>query len=134
MSDYVPRPMPTFEQGDTIAGAEVPERREELLSDELFPADSYAGDVYWADLPFNQRVSWVNKQSNDEARRELRVLAAEFKKNPAQPFLDYFTRYVITGMGLFVEGYTLFSVGNIKNLLQAVWPQCWKTYQVCTEN
>lgn len=128
MSEYEPRAMPTFEQGD------IPERREDLLTDELFPADSYAGETYWADLPLNDRVGWVNKQSNDEARRELRMLGSEFKRDPLGPFISYFHRYVITGMGLFVEGYTLFSVGNIKNLLQAVWPQCWKTHEVCSAN
>ena len=135
MSDYTPRRMPTFEQGDILEGASgPPQQRSDLLRDELFPQDSYAGTVYWADLPLGERVSWVNKQSNNEARRELSALVAKFKQDPLQPLHDYFSRYVVTGMGLFVEGYTLFSVGNIKALLKAVWPQCWSNYEVCTQN
>lgn len=34
-------------------------------------------------------------------------------------------------MGLFTEGSTLFSIGNLKPLFQAVWPACWDTGVVC---
>ena len=120
--------MPTFEQDDLIPSGE------DLLQDDLFPQDSFSGTVYWADLPLRERITWVNNQSNNEALRELRLLAAEFKRDPLQPIRDYFSRYVVTGMGLFVEGYTLFSVGNVTSLFQAVWPTCWKTYKACTFN
>lgn len=128
MATYQPAHMPTFEQSDLIPS------QEDLLNDDLFPQDSYSGNVYWADLPLRERITWVNHQSNTEALRELRVLGAEFKRDPLQPIRDYFSRYVITGMGLFVEGYTLFSVGNVTSLFQAVWPSCWKTYTSCTLN
>jgi len=128
MATYEPARMPTFEQSDRTPS------QEDLLNDDLFPQDSYSGDVYWADLPLRERISWVNHQSNTEALRELRLLGAEFKRDPLQPIRDYFSLYVVTGMGLFVEGYTLFSVGNVTSLFQAVWPSCWKTYETCTFN
>ena len=106
----------------------------ELLEDDLFPQDSYAGTIYWADLPFRERVRWVNQKSNGEASRELKALGAAFKKDPLQPVRDYFSKYVIVGMGLFVEGYTLFSVGNLSSLFEAVWPACWQTNTICTAN
>ena len=121
--------LPRHEQGD--AGSRPPQ---ELLHDDLFPTDAYSDDVYWADLPRQQRIAWVNNQYNTEIRRELSVLATEFKQDPLQPFRDYFSRYVITGMGLFVEGYTLFSVGNIESLFRSVWPQCWAHFTVCDAN
>src|SRR5271170_2537225 len=37
-------------------------------------------------------------------------------------------------MGMFVEGYTLFSVGNLTSLFEAVWPACWKTNEICSAN
>jgi hypothetical protein len=42
-----------------------------------------------------------------------------FKANPFSPFRAYWNRYVLTGMGLFVEGFTLFSIGNLSSLFQA---------------
>lgn len=120
-----------MEQGDPV---QYEDTVEELLREDLFPPDSYSGKVYWADLPFGERITWVNTQSNAEARRELALLGAAFKRDPLQPIRDYFGRYVITGMGLFVEGYTLFSVGNLTSLFEAVWPLCWSTYKVCNAN
>ena len=121
---------PGMEQGDPPPQITTPK----LLQEDLFPADSYSDGVYWANLPLGKRIAWVNKQSNEEALRELKVLGAEFKRDPMQPIRDYFSRYVITGMGLFVEGYTLFSVGNLSALFKSVWPACWKTYEVCSFN
>jgi Sugar (and other) transporter len=126
--EFDPPRMPGFNQAD------APAPPEELLNDDLFPEDAYQNGVYWADLPFGERVSWVNRQSNAEALREIKLLAHEFYMDPLQPFRDYFDKYVITGMGLFIEGYTLFSVGNVTSLFQAVWPACWKTYEVCNAN
>lgn len=37
----------------------------------------------------------------------------------------YFRSYVVNGLGLFVEGYVLFSIGNLEPLFSAVWPACW---------
>src|SRR5271163_4343422 len=127
--DYGIPHFPTLEQGDP---REQPPQ--ELLHDDLFPTDAYEGETYWADLPLRQRITWVNGQSDAEARRELTAMGAAFKADPLQPFRDYWHRYVITGMGLFVEGYTLFSVGNLTSLFEAVWPACWKSYTSCSAN
>ncbi|BFZ62277.1 hypothetical protein YB2330_003366 [Saitoella coloradoensis] len=105
---------------------------EHLLKDVLFPQDAYTPDgTYWADLPFWPRVHWINAQNSAETKRELAALWTIFKNDPLDPIRIYFKKYVMTGMGLFVEGYTLFSVGNIKPLFQVVWPACWSTFAVC---
>lgn len=39
----------------------------------------------------------------------------------------------MTGFGLFTEGSTLFSIGNLTPLFQAAWPTCWRTYAVCSK-
>ncbi|ETS64420.1 hypothetical protein PaG_01274 [Moesziomyces aphidis] len=106
------------------------------LNETLFPSDSYTSDTktYWADLPFWEKTSWINAQSNAEARRELGEIGRMFKRDPLSPIRAYFSNYVITGLGLFVEGYTLFSIGNLSPLFKAVWPQCWKNHTVCDEN
>ena len=126
---YTVPQFPRMEQGDPT---ELPD--DDLLKDELFPPDMYSGTTYWADLPIRERIRWVNAQSDAEAHREFWLLMSEFRKDPLQPIRDYFGHYVITGMGMFVEGYTLFSVGNLTALFAAVWPTCWKTYTACSQN
>ncbi|PWN50905.1 MFS general substrate transporter [Violaceomyces palustris] len=91
----------------------------------LYPEDSYTSD---------KKTAFVNRQSNAEAIRELKVIGGMFKKDPLSPISAYFSKYVITGLGLFVEGFTLFSVGNLTPLFKAVWPECWKNYEVCDEH
>ncbi|GAA6017770.1 hypothetical protein JCM11491_004611 [Sporobolomyces phaffii] len=106
----------------------------DLIKEALYPEDSFVGDVYWADLPRAERIKWVNAQSNAEAKRELKVVWEMFKKDPVDPLRQYFRKYVSNGMGLFVEGYVLFSIGNLSALFKSAWPQCFKTHAVCSEN
>ena len=105
----------------------------DVLDETLFPADSYTKDTktYWADLPYSEKVSWINNQSNVEALRELREIGQMFKRDPLSPIRAYFSNYVVTGLGLFVEGYTLFSIGTLSPLFKAVWPQCWSKHHTC---
>jgi len=105
----------------------------------LYPPDSYTTNsthkrAYWADLSFWNKLCWVNRQVYQETRRELRQQWRMFKKDPLSPVSAHISAYVITGLGLFVEGYTLFSIGNLSSLFKAVWPHCWKTYEVCSED
>ncbi|WFD38645.1 uncharacterized protein MJAP1_001606 [Malassezia japonica] len=100
---------------------------ERAFHDILYPSDIYTSNgTYWADLPLSERISFCSRQSNAEARRELGVIGRMFKKDPFSPIAAYFGTYVQNGMGMFVEGYTLFSVGNIKPLFSSAWPACWK--------
>ncbi|BGP02553.1 hypothetical protein NBRC10513v2_006203 [Rhodotorula toruloides] len=108
---------------------------EELLREALFPSDSYTADGrYWADLPSGEKWSFASGQFSRETRRDFSYVWNMFKKDPVQPFRAYFNKYVLTGMGLFVEGYVLFSIGNLKSLFQSAWPACWKTHAVCNKN
>ncbi|GFZ47035.1 hypothetical protein JCM24511_04261 [Saitozyma sp. JCM 24511] len=104
------------------------------LYDDLAPEDSYLDGVYWADLPWATRQNWVHAQSNAEAKRELHHVWSMFKKDPLSPLAAYWRRYVIGGFGLFTEGYTLFSIGNLSALFSAVWPTCWSSYKICNAN
>ncbi|KAL4402746.1 transmembrane transporter [Malassezia pachydermatis] len=86
----------------------------------LFPRDSYTENgTYWADLPLGEKLRFINNQSNAEARRELGVIGRMIKKDPLSVIRAYFGTYVINGLGMFVEGYTLFSVGNLKPMFAA---------------
>lgn len=77
----------------------------DLIKEALYPSDSYTADgTYWADLPRAQRWKFATSQFNHESRRELAYVWDMFKKDPAQPFRAYCRKYVLTGMGLFVEG------------------------------
>ncbi|WWC87470.1 uncharacterized protein L201_002359 [Kwoniella dendrophila CBS 6074] len=104
------------------------------LYNDLAPEDSYVNGIYWADLPGSEKRSWVNSQSNVEAKREIQHIWGMFKKDPLSPLSVYTKKYVMGGFGLFTEGYALFSIGNLSALYRAVWPACWKTHQVCDAN
>ena len=112
---------------------DAPEDIRSLLQDELYPDDAYISGVYWADLPRAQRTKWMNRQYQQEAAREFHGVWQSFRQDPLAPFRDYFHNYVVTGLGFFVEGYTLFSVGNILTLFESVWTTCFKSYKVCNE-
>ena len=123
---------------------------ESAFNDILFPPDSYENGTYWADLPIGERFRFVNRQSNSICREELCHIGRMIKKDPLSVVSSYFGTYAINGMGMFVEGYTLFSVGNIKPLFQntdAALPgqpnmpaktskfyQCWKAKTICDED
>ena len=42
-----------------------------------------------------------------EDKREWSSIWRTFKQDPLQPVRDYFHQYVITGIGLFLEGYVV---------------------------
>ncbi|OBT63652.1 hypothetical protein VE03_07276 [Pseudogymnoascus sp. 23342-1-I1] len=99
------------------------------------PDDSYNEDgVYWADLPLWKRAKFVSAVDAAEARKELGAIGAMMKADPLSPIGWYFRNAVLPGAGLGLEGYVLFSIGNLAPLFQAAWGSCWSKYQVCSEN
>jgi MFS family permease len=56
------------------------------------------------------------------------------KRDPLSPVGWYFRNCVIPGAGLGLEGYVLFSIGNVTSLFSSVWPECWKEYKTCSKN
>lgn len=100
------------------------------------PDDSYTPEgVYWADLPLGKRISFVNKVHNQEALKELKSIGSMIKKDPLSPLGWYFRNAVLPGAGLGLEGYVLFSIGNLEPLFRATWPQCWgKEATECSAN
>lgn len=74
----------------------------------LRPDDMYTPEgVYWADLPFMKRVSFVWKSENAEAGKELRELGRIFVADPLKPVSLYFSNFVLPGAGLLLEGCVL---------------------------
>ena len=72
----------------------------------LLPDDSYdENGTYWADMPIGQRIKFVNKVNNAEAKTELLAIGRMTKKDPLSPVGYYFRNMVIPGMGLLLEGY-----------------------------
>ncbi|KAF4485671.1 inorganic phosphate permease [Fusarium agapanthi] len=119
---------------EPIAYATADERR--IFSHVTRPDDSYTEDgVYWADLPLAQRYRFVSKVGNDAAKEEAKTAWSMFKEDPLSPFSWYFRHAVIPGAGLGLEGYVLFSIGNLEPLFKAVWPDCWgKEPTTCSHN
>ncbi|TAQ83347.1 hypothetical protein B7494_g8329 [Chlorociboria aeruginascens] len=106
-----------------------------LFGDLTLPDDTYTAEgTYFADLPFMKRVAFVNRVESKEAAKELRAIGAMTKADPLSPVGWYFKNAVLPGAGLGLEGYVLFSIGNLITLYSDVWPACWKTFKVCSQN
>ena len=90
------------------------------------PDDSYTDEgVYWADLPLRKRLTFIKKTDAAEAKAEASSIWAMFKEDPLSPVSWYFRHAVLPGAGLGLEGYVLFSIGNLEPLYSAAWPSCW---------
>lgn len=113
-----------------------PDHEKAIFSYLTHPDDIYTKDgTYWADLPLRKRIAFVNKVQNEEAKQELKAIGRMMKKDPLSPVSWYFRNAVLPGAGLGLEGYVLFSIGNIEPLFRATWPQCWgHEATVCSSN
>ncbi|CCC06108.1 hypothetical protein SMACR_00326 [Sordaria macrospora] len=113
-----------------------PDHEKAIFSYLTHPDDIYTKDgTYWADLPLRERIAFVNKVQNEEAKQELKAIGRMMKKDPLSPVSWYFRNAVLPGAGLGLEGYVLFSIGNIEPLFRATWPQCWgHEATVCSSN
>ncbi|KAI1828018.1 MFS general substrate transporter [Xylaria intraflava] len=101
----------------------------------LQPSDSYTPEgIYWADLPWLERFSFVNKVNAEETKREAHTVWSMIKKDPLSPVSWYFRNSVLPGAGLLLEGYVLFSIGNLQPLFADVWKECWGAFKVCNKN
>lgn len=128
--DHVPT---TIDEHDNLAGSTDHERR--IFSHVTRPDDSYTADgVYWADLPLHRRLRFVSAVDAQAAKEELTTIGGMMKKDPLSPVGWYFRNAVIPGAGLGLEGYVLFSIGNLEPLFAKVWPDCWEGNTVCSKN
>jgi len=100
----------------------------------LKPDDSYdENGVYWADLPILKRIKFVQKVNRGEARKEFASFWSMFKNDPLSPVGFYLRNMVLPGAGLGLEGYVLFSIGNLKPLFQKGFPECWSKAKICNQ-
>ncbi|KAI0889882.1 MFS general substrate transporter [Annulohypoxylon maeteangense] len=108
----------------------------QIFSHLTHPDDSYTSDgVYWADLPFWKRFSFVSAVDRAETAAEAKGIWAMVKEDPLSPVSWYFRNAILPGAGLGLEGYVLFSIGNLEPLFEAAWPSCWKSSgSDCTTN
>jgi hypothetical protein len=98
----------------------------------LKPDDCYDDQgVYWADMPIWKRFNFVRKINNEESKREFASFWSMFKADPLSPVSFYFRNMVLPGAGLGLEGYVLFSIGNLKPLFQKGFPSCWNSQTTC---
>ena len=125
--------------GQHVATADLPadpgrmtEKEHAVLNTIIYPDDIYTEDgTYWADLPIGKRIAFVNRINNRETRNELIAIGRVIKADPLAPIGYYFKNMVLPGAGLLLEGYVLFSIGNVKPLFQATFKDCWKLYKTC---
>ncbi|KAI5926757.1 major facilitator superfamily domain-containing protein [Camillea tinctor] len=100
------------------------------------PDDSYTPEgVYWADLPLAKRFAFVSKVDRAESKAEVQSIWAMIKKDPLSPVSWYFRHAILPGAGLGLEGYVLFSIGNLEPLFKAAWGSCWGSHPTeCGKN
>ncbi|KAI1266862.1 hypothetical protein F5Y18DRAFT_380690 [Xylariaceae sp. FL1019] len=97
-----------------------------IFSHVMQPDDLYTPEgVYWADLPLAKRWAFVHKVDSAETKKELSTIWSMAKEDPLSPVSWYFRNAVLPGAGLLLEGYVLFSIGNLSSLFADVWPLCW---------
>lgn len=123
-----------IENEDYIAPNEKDEKA--IFSYLLHPNDSYDDNGrYWADMPLKEKINFVMNVDKKEFSREWNSFLKMFKEDPLSPVHWYFRNCVIPGAGLGLEGYVLFSIGNVEPLFKAVWPECWgDDHTVCDKN
>lgn len=135
MADFGPRAPHGPDMSGTHNPLEDMDMHERDAFDQLIrPDDSYTKEgVYWADLPLMKKIGFVNAQNNSEAKRELSGIWSMMKADPLSPVSYYFANYVLPGAGLGLEGYVLFSIGNITPLFEASFPDCWDSATICNK-
>ncbi|MCJ1474369.1 hypothetical protein MMC13_003027 [Lambiella insularis] len=138
MTDYGP----AAPHGPDMTGThnpihQVTENERQIFQYLIRPDDMYdENGVYWADMGIAKRIKFVTNYDNKEAARELGGIGRMFKADPLSPIAYYFRNMVLPGAGLGLEGYVLFSIGNIQPMFQAQgsFQTCWKTYAICDPN
>ncbi|KUI68014.1 hypothetical protein VM1G_02595 [Cytospora mali] len=106
----------------------TPEQERQIFNYLTHPDDSYTTDgIYWADLPLGKRIKFVNSVNNAEAKKELTNIGQMIKEKPWSPLTWYWHNAVLPGAGLGLEGYVLFSIGNLSSYFAATdgWKNCW---------
>lgn len=128
-------PLPALDDHSSDSSHAMDNEEKAAFNQVLRPDDSYTADgQYWADLPIGKRVSFVTKTDNAEVKKELSWIASMMATDPLSPVKYYFKNAVLPGAGLGLEGYVLFSIGNLTPLFQASFPGCWKKNKVCDAN
>lgn len=131
----VPHGPTNSDSGDDYPVADASPEERRIFSHVTRPDDSYTPEgVYWADLPLGERMRFVSRVDKEAAKAELSTIGAMIKKDPLSPLSWYFRHAVIPGAGLGLEGYVLFSIGNLEPLFAMVWPECWEENSTCSKN
>ncbi|KAK9807016.1 hypothetical protein WJX72_010792 [[Myrmecia] bisecta] len=87
----------------------------------------------WEDLPRSERCRITYREDLQEQAAEARAVWNLFKQDPLEPVRRYFSEYVMPGIGLFLEGYVIFSISNNSTLFKQAYPKCWSTFEDCNE-
>ncbi|KAL9106066.1 MAG: hypothetical protein Q9227_008852 [Pyrenula ochraceoflavens] len=113
---------------------EMSQNEQAIFNYLLKPDDIYTPDGrYWADLGIVERAKFVLSVDAKESKRELANTGRMIKNDPLSPIPWYFRNMVLPGAGLGLEGYVLFSIGNLKPLFQKAFPACWNDFTICSE-
>ena len=106
MTDYGP----AAPHGPDMTGTHNPihtmtENERQIFDYLIKPDDLYnKNGVYWADLPWSERIKFVIHVDSQETKRESSNVWKMFKADPLSPVAYYFKNMVLPGAGLGLEG------------------------------
>ena len=82
------------------------------------------------ELPSSSSISPPEKQKQEQSPPLSAKVVAQQPQNAALQLLKWISSFAIPGIGMFMEAYFIFSVGNIKPIWAEQFPQCWKVTSV----
>ncbi|KAL3162223.1 hypothetical protein ABBQ32_009926 [Trebouxia sp. C0010 RCD-2024] len=71
--------------------------------------------------------------TSQENKAEIKSVWSMFKEDPLSPVSAYWKNYGMPGIGLFLEGYVVFSISNNSTLFKQAYPNCWSKFKDCNE-
>lgn len=105
------------------------------LADTGPQTDELEQQEYWADRPSGicggTRLTSTFREELVENKHEISSVWNMFKNDPLAPAAAYWRTYGMPGIGLFLEGYVIFSISNNSTLFKQAYPKCWSKFTTC---
>lgn len=68
-----------------------------------------------------------------ELARDASTIWRMFKRDPLSPVRSYVHNFAMPGVGLFLEGYVIFSISNNSTLFKQSYRACWNDFTECNK-
>ncbi|KAA6426474.1 MAG: proton phosphate symporter [Trebouxia sp. A1-2] len=95
-------------------------------SSELEMANSASLSVYDGDSAYAPKI---DPAKDSQLYMDAKQLS---QRSPISQAGVWILSWLVPGLGMFSEAYWVFSVGNLKGIFRAEYPNCWKSYSQCS--